>query len=244
MNWKYWYQISQKIENFKQYTTKIQQDTDYLQLQLHDYFLLNSIFSHTKPKNLGYIGGFSNLDFFIPQYEIDCIEKCTNFDGTIAGKWCSQKQTEFAKQYKYSGEYTFVNEDYSNIGLENADFLYLHINVLPTLDLSKLPKLKTSVLSYYGDCMWYNLFKNNYNNLPKKIITSHLVVYTNEDCLPIFKDCEGLRKTFKARLAYKNTDAFQEDTLDNIEYNKTTEMAIRPKPLVLTWDEKLDDIKN
>jgi hypothetical protein len=239
MNWKYWYQISQKIKNS---TYEIKKDTEYLQLQFHDYFLLHSLFNHTKPKILGYVGGFSNLDFFIPQYGLTSIEKCTNFDGTKAGDWCRQKHKDFIKKYEYAGEYIFVNKDYDNTSLEDIDFLYLHINALPSVDFSKLPKLKTLVLSYYDDCMWMNLLTDSYSKLQKKIITSHLVVYTNKQCFPVFNDCELLRKTYNTRLAYKCGDFFREDQLENVEYDENTQMCIRPNPLRLTWDEKIRHI--
>ena len=84
---KYWYNIKQK---FTIKDTPLKESDDFLGLDFHDYFILNKVLHWTKPKEIGWVGGFTNLDFFISQKDVSGIKKCINFDGTPAGKWCSK----------------------------------------------------------------------------------------------------------------------------------------------------------
>ena len=91
---KYWYNIKQK---FTIKDTPLKESDDFLGLDFHDYFILNKVLHWTKPKEIGWVGGFTNLDFFISQKDVSGIKKCINFDGTPAGKWCSKRHKEYIK---------------------------------------------------------------------------------------------------------------------------------------------------
>ena len=74
---KYWYNIKQK---FTIKDTPLKESDDFLGLDFHDYFILNKVLHWTKPKEIGWVGGFTNLDFFISQKDVSGIKKCINFN--------------------------------------------------------------------------------------------------------------------------------------------------------------------
>lgn len=243
MNWKYWYKIRDKTyekQTGKQELTEgyFQEDTELLQHSWHDYFILNRVLYHTKAKEIGWIGGFSNLDFFVSQYEIPTIQKCINFDGTPASDWCSSKHKKFIKDYDYQGQYIFHNRWFDNTELDDIDFLWSHINVIDKIKFQNFPKLRTIIFNPVMDPFFIDYFKDEYNGLPCRIITRKIIVYSSHDFNDIFKDCAMLRN-FRCKIGYKNTEGhFQEKPID---YPK--QICVKPERN-LTWSEKLKYITN
>ena len=75
IDWKHWFLIKDKIhKNEFRRGLPLQENAEYLSLDLIEYFLLNRSMHYTMPKHVMWIGGFSNLDFFIAQKEVRTIE--------------------------------------------------------------------------------------------------------------------------------------------------------------------------
>jgi len=239
---KYWYKIKQKNPKVTIKDTPLKDSDDLLELDFHDYFILNRVLHWTKPKEIGWVGGFTNLDFFISQKDVSGIKKCINFDGTPAGKWCSKKHKKYIEQYQFEGDYVFINKNYNNTKFENINFLSTICNPFVSIDFKKITKLKTLVLHHFGSPCFINLVKDSINGLPQKIITENLVIYTSENCKNIFKDIQIIEQISNSDIFYNlNNTIFTKNMPKDLSHDSLS-ICIKQK-YPFPWDKRIQEIK-
>lgn len=192
IDYKHWYKIHTDINKKK--TFPLTDDADFYGLALQDYFVMNRILHHTRPKSVGWIGGFSNLDFFLSQYGVDSITKCTNVDHTPVGNWCKQKHKTYIEKYQYKGQYEFIEKIYERNMLTNVDFLSTLSAPLDQIPFDRLENIKTLVVYHYGSPRNINSIKAQIISMPQQIITNNIVVYSSHDLAPVTEDCAFLTK--------------------------------------------------
>jgi hypothetical protein len=243
MNWKHWVNLLDKISDVKNRGV-IHEDSYYFGLSLPEYFLLNRAMHYTLPKHVMWVGGFSNLDFFISQEGVDTVKKCTNIDPTPASDWCARKHKQFAEEFGYKGEYIFMRERFDNQAIEDVEFMWMQGDLLSQVDLRKMTKLKTLVVDYYGHPWLIDSIKKTHSDLPRRIITNNIAIYTRQPCTPLMKDIWQFNKMANHKVCYRTSDNNLVDDITTHELEKDNfEMFITKKPL-LSWEKRIEKVHN
>jgi len=240
MDWKFWYGIKERIDHYDN-QNHILEDTMYLPYRFVDYLLLNRVMNTVKPKKIGWIGGFSNLDFFIPQYGVDSIKECTNVDGCPANRWLSEKHEQYKKQFGYTGKYTFHNDWYDNKYFNDIDFLFSSTIMHDPIDPKILEKVHTLIFDHHSNPIHFDRIKEHSNGLTRRVLTENFAVYTSKDCNELFNEIKSFVKVIKSLFRYRPISestwkAFTED----VDTSTVAECSIFQS--TIDWDDRIKTI--
>lgn len=202
----------------------IGKDQDFYGLQFQDYFVLHSVMQHTKTQRVGWIGGFSNLDFFVSQHGVDSITECINVDKTPVAPWCRKKHKEYTKKYHYKGKYEFIPKRYDSALLTGADFISTLSSAIDDVDIGKLPQLQTLVMYHYGSPGHIQRLEDSLGPMQRRIMTNNIVVYSTHILDNVQQDCVFLDKIGKSN-TYKVKDTLCVNSLAH-----------------MTWDDKISHL--
>ena len=198
IDYKYWYGVHEDM--VKHTSSDLTDDTNFYGLKFQDYFIMNRVMYHTRPKHIGWIGGFSNLDFFVSQYGVDSIARCSNVDNTPASHWCKQKHEQYIKKYRYNGQYEFIEKKYDQSMLTDVDFLSTLSKPLKNIQFENFHKINTVVAYHYGFPRNINTVTRKLHSMSQRIITNDIVVYSTHDIEPVVEDCEFLSRIGKSKV--------------------------------------------
>jgi len=202
---KFWWQVHRDMMDQKSVLTD---EADFYGLTFQDYFILHRVLYHSRPKRIGWIGGFSNLDFFIPQRNVDSITDCTNVDHTPVTEWCKNKHKHYIEKYQYKGQYRFIEEKYEKDMLTDVDFLSTLTGPLSDLPLDKFDNLSTLVTYHYGSPRNINTVQDKFHSMPQRIITNNIVVYSVHDLGQVTDDCELLTRIGESEIGKSKNGIF------------------------------------
>ena len=125
---------------------------DYHHYGIYEVEILNSIFQNHNVKKVLSLGGMSNLDFFLAQYEND-VEYAKNIDEaeTWRGFNLEKKHQEYIQRFNYYGEYIFTKQKLVNYDVvdEKYDVVFSNIDTLKG-QMKVLPKIFIKMWSYVG----------------------------------------------------------------------------------------------
>jgi len=195
IDYKHWYHV---LKDMQAQPKILRDDSDLYGLNFQDYFVLNRVLEHTRAKRIGWIGGFSNLDFFVSQHKVDSITECTNVDPTPVSDWCKVKHRQYIEKYWYQGRYEFIEEKYQQPMLQNVDFLSSITPPLSDVNFEIMPNLETFVQYHYGSPKFMNTIKKQVCAMPQRIITNNIVVYSTHVLEAVLEDCLYLEKIVKS----------------------------------------------
>ena len=236
IDWKHWFLIKDKIhKNEFRRGLPLQENAEYLSLDLIEYFLLNRSMHYTMPKHVMWIGGFSNLDFFIAQKEVRTIEKCTNIDPTPAHEWCTRRHTEFIK-------YVFRKKEFDNSETDDVDYMWAQGDVISQVDLLKMPSLSTLVVDYYSNPLHIDTIKKSYGDMPRRIVTDNIAIYTKKDCKKLLDDILKIKKLDRQQILYKTGAGKIVDCLSEEDRRNDDFEIYFTRPPILSWDERIKNV--
>lgn len=238
MDWKFWYTLKQQIHEWKEYNYVIKDDTMYFPYRFVDYLLLNKIMHNFRPTKVGWIGGFSNLDFFISQYGVDSIKECINVDGCPANTWLSKKHEEYKKLYGYQGKYTFHNNWYENKYVDGVDLLVSGTIQHEEIDSKILEGVHTLIFDHHQNPIHFDRLKQSYHGLERRILTENFAVFTSNDCNQLFDDIKNFGKIGESIIRYKSKskDTWNMFTKD-VDNNTVDECSIYVSNI--GWEDRI-----
>ena len=203
MDWKFWYTLKKQI-NDSHHEELIKEDTMYLRYRFVDYLLLSKVMHNFKPNKVGWIGGFSNLDFFISQYGVDSIKECINVDGCPANTWLSRKHKQYKQLYGYQGKYTFHNHWYENKYFDGVDLLVSGTVQHDQIDPNILEGVHTLIFDHHSNPVHFDRLRESYNGLERRVLTENFAVFTSKDCDALFDDIKEFGKIINSDFRYKS----------------------------------------
>jgi len=209
IDYRHWHNIHEHM--LKQKYCPLTEDSDFYGLKFQDYFVMNRVMYHTRPQRVGWIGGFSNLDFFLSQHGVDSIMECTNVDHTPVSEWCKRKHQLYIEKYQYRGGYKFVEQKYEQSMLTDVDFLSTLSAPLKELRLDVFPNINTVVTYHYGSPRNINMVRGALHSLPQRIITNDIVVYSTHDLSLVVEDCAFLSRIGKSDVGKTDDVTFIEE---------------------------------
>ena len=125
---------------------------DYHHYGLYEVEILNSIFRNHNVQTVLSLGGMSNLDFFLAQYDND-VKSATNFDeaDTWRGFNLEDKHQEYIQRFNYNGEYIFTKRsiDRYDVVDKKYDVVFCNIDTLKG-QMKVMPEIFVKMWSRMG----------------------------------------------------------------------------------------------
>lgn len=177
---------------------------DYHHYGLYEVEILNSLFNLHNVESVLSLGGMSNLDFFLAQYDNN-VKTATNIDEaeTWRGFNLEEKHQEYIQRFNYYGEYIFTKQKLVNYDVvdKKYDVVFCNIDTLEG-QMKVLPRIFVKMWSRVGlveetrekMTVQYEEFFSNV------LVTTNMTVFSNEE------------------LEYEN---FLVDTSTKLEKNRT-----------------------
>ena len=158
---------------------------DYHHYGLYEVEILNSIFRNHNVQTVLSLGGMSNLDFFLAQYDND-VKSATNFDeaDTWRGFNLEDKHQEYIQRFNYNGEYIFTKRsiDRYDVVDKKYDVVFCNIDTLKG-QMKVMPEIFVKMWSRMGlvettrekMTLEYEKFFSNV------MVTTNMTVFSNKE---------------------------------------------------------------
>lgn len=158
---------------------------DYHHYGLYEVEILNSIFRNHNVQTVLSLGGMSNLDFFLAQYDND-VKSATNFDeaDTWRGFNLEDKHQEYIQRFNYNGEYIFTKRsiDRYDVVDKKYDVVFCNIDTLKG-QMKVMPEIFVKMWSRMGlvettrekMTLEYEKFFSNV------LVTTNMTVFSNKE---------------------------------------------------------------
>jgi hypothetical protein len=158
---------------------------DYHHYGLYEVEILNSLFRNHNVQTVLSLGGMSNLDFFLAQYDND-VKSATNFDeaDTWRGFNLEDKHQEYIQRFNYNGEYIFTKRsiDRYDVVDKKYDVVFCNIDTLKG-QMKVMPEIFVKMWSRMGlvettrekMTLEYEKFFSNV------LVTTNMTVFSNKE---------------------------------------------------------------
>ena len=158
---------------------------DYHHYGLYEVEILNSLFRNHNVQTVLSLGGMSNLDFFLAQYDND-VKSAKNIDevDTWRGFNLEDKHQEYIRRFNYNGEYIFTKRsiDRYDVVDEKYDVVFCNIDTLKG-QMKVMPEIFVKMWSRMGlvettrekMTLEYERFFSNV------LVTTNMTVFSNTD---------------------------------------------------------------
>ncbi len=158
---------------------------DYHHYGLYEVEILNSLFRNHNVQTVLSLGGMSNLDFFLAQYDND-VKSAKNIDeaDTWRGFNLEDKHQEYIQRFNYNGEYIFTKRsiDRYDVVDEKYDVVFCNIDTLKG-QMKVMPEIFVKMWSRNGlvettrekMTLDYEKFFSNV------LVTTNMTVFSNRD---------------------------------------------------------------
>ena len=158
---------------------------DYHHYGLYEVEILNSLFRNHNVQTVLSLGGMSNLDFFLAQYDND-VKSAKNIDETDTwrGFNLEDKHQEYIRKFNYNGEYIFTKRsiDRYDVVDEKYDVVFCNIDTLKG-QMKVMPEIFVKMWSRMGlvettrekMTLEYERFFSNV------LVTTNMTVFSNKD---------------------------------------------------------------
>ena len=158
---------------------------DYHHYGLYEVEILNSLFRNHNVQTVLSLGGMSNLDFFLAQYDND-VKSAKNIDeaDTWRGFNLEDKHQEYIRKFNYNGEYIFTKRsiDRYDVVDEKYDVVFCNIDTLKG-QMKVMPEIFVKMWSRMGlvettrekMTLEYERFFSNV------LVTTNMTVFSNTD---------------------------------------------------------------
>ena len=158
---------------------------DYHHYGLYEVEILNSLFRNHNVQTVLSLGGMSNLDFFLAQYDND-VKSATNFDeaDTWRGFNLEDKHQEYIQRFNYNGEYIFTKRsiDRYDVVDKKYDVVFCNIDTLKG-QMKVMPEIFVKMWSRMGlvettrekMTLEYEKFFSNV------MVTTNMTVFSNKE---------------------------------------------------------------
>jgi len=158
---------------------------DYHHYGLYEVEILNSLFRNHNVQTVLSLGGMSNLDFFLAQYDND-VKFAKNIDeaDTWRGFNLEDKHQEYIQRFNYNGEYIFTKRsiDRYDVVDEKYDVVFCNIDTLKG-QMKVMPEIFVKMWSRNGlvettrekMTLDYEKFFSNV------LVTTNMTVFSNRD---------------------------------------------------------------
>ena len=158
---------------------------DYHHYGLYEVEILNSLFRNHNVQTVLSLGGMSNLDFFLVQYDND-VKSAKNIDevDTWRGFNLEDKHQEYIRRFNYNGEYIFTKRsiDRYDVVDEKYDVVFCNIDTLKG-QMKVMPEIFVKMWSRMGlvettrekMTLEYERFFSNV------LVTTNMTVFSNTD---------------------------------------------------------------
>ena len=158
---------------------------DYHHYGLYEVEILNSLFRNHNVQTVLSLGGMSNLDFFLAQYDND-VKSAKNIDeaDTWRGFNLEDKHQEYIRRFNYNGEYIFTKRsiDRYDVVDEKYDVVFCNIDTLKG-QMKVMPEIFVKMWSRMGlvettrekMTLEYEKFFSNV------LVTTNMTVFSNTD---------------------------------------------------------------
>jgi len=158
---------------------------DYHHYGLYEVEILNSIFRNHNVQTVLSLGGMSNLDFFLAQYDND-VKSATNFDeaDTWRGFNLEDKHQEYIQRFNYNGEYIFTRRslDRYDVVDEKYDVVFSNIDTLKG-KMKVLPTIFIKMWSYIGlpEKVREKMTTDYEKFFSNVLVTTNMTVFSNQE---------------------------------------------------------------
>ena len=163
---------------------------DYYHYDLYEVEILNSLFRNHNVKSVLSLGGMSNLDFFLAQYDND-VKTATNIDE--AETWrpskgghgfnLEDKQQEYIQRFKYNGEYIFTKQSIERYDVVDRkyDVVFCNIDTLKG-KMKVLPDIFIKMWSFMGlvDTTRERMTTEYEEDFSNVLVTTNMTVFSNK----------------------------------------------------------------
>ena len=158
---------------------------DYHHYGIYEVEILNTIFRNHNVKKVLSLGGMSNLDFFLAQYDND-VKSATNFDeaDTWRGFNLEDKHQEYIQRFNYNGEYIFTKRSIDRYDVVDSkyDVVFCNIDTLKG-QMKVMPEIFVKMWSRMGliettrekMTLEYEKFFSNV------LVTTNMTVFSNKE---------------------------------------------------------------
>ena len=158
---------------------------EYHHYGLYEVEILNSIFRNHNVQTVLSLGGMSNLDFFLAQYDND-VKSATNFDeaDTWRGFNLEDKHQEYIQRFNYNGEYIFTKRSIDRYDVVDSkyDVVFCNIDTLKG-QMKVMPEIFVKMWSRMGliettrekMTLEYEKFFSNV------LVTTNMTVFSNKE---------------------------------------------------------------
>ena len=158
---------------------------DYHHYGLYEVEILNSIFRNHNVQTVLSLGGMSNLDFFLAQYDND-VKSATNFDeaDTWRGFNLEDKHQEYIQRFNYNGEYIFTKQSIERYDVVdrkydvvfcNIDTLKGQMKVMPEIFVKMWSRMGLVETTREKMTLEYEKFFGNV------LVTTNMTVFSNKE---------------------------------------------------------------
>lgn len=157
---------------------------DYHHYGLYEVEILNSIFRNHNVKTVLSLGGMSNLDFFLAQYDNN-VESATNIDEAVTwrGFNLEDKHQEYIQKFNYNGEYIFTRRslDRYDVVDKKYDVVFCNIDTLQG-KMKVLPNIFVKMWSRMGLVeetreKMTTVYEEFFDNV---LVTTNMTVFSND----------------------------------------------------------------
>ena len=163
---------------------------DYYHYDLYEVEILNSLFRNHNVESVLSLGGMSNLDFFLAQYDND-VKTATNIDE--AETWrpskgghgfnLEHKQQEYIQRFKYNGEYIFTKQSIERYDVVDRkyDVVFCNIDTLKG-KMKVLPDIFIKMWSFMGlvDTTRERMTTEYEEDFSNVLVTTNMTVFSNK----------------------------------------------------------------
>ncbi len=163
---------------------------DYYHYDLYEVEILNSLFRNHNVESVLSLGGMSNLDFFLAQYDND-VKTATNIDE--AETWrpskgghgfnLEDKQQEYIQRFKYNGEYIFTKQSIERYDVVDRkyDVVFCNIDTLKG-KMKVLPDIFIKMWSFMGlvDTTRERMTTEYEEDFSNVLVTTNMTVFSNK----------------------------------------------------------------
>ena len=158
---------------------------DYHHYGLYEVEILNSIFRNHNVQTVLSLGGMSNLDFFLAQYDND-VKYAKNIDEakTWRGFDLEKKHQEYIQRFNYNGEYIFTKRSIDRYDVVDSkyDVVFCNIDTLKG-QMKVMPEIFVKMWSRMGliettrekMTLEYEKFFSNV------LVTTNMTVFSNKE---------------------------------------------------------------
>jgi len=158
---------------------------DYHHYGIYEVEILNTIFRNHNVKKVLSLGGMSNLDFFLAQYDND-VKYAKNIDEakTWRGFDLEKKHQEYIQRFNYNGEYIFTKRSIDRYDVVDSkyDVVFCNIDTLKG-QMKVMPEIFVKMWSRMGliettrekMTLEYEKFFSNV------LVTTNMTVFSNKE---------------------------------------------------------------